>query len=192
MKPGELAYLSPVEGFPYEFYQPGTRYASTSVATDGGSFILVDAGVSGATRAVEGNHVRFAISMRQPLKSWCNIQFSYVLHEFDVTKTLLDRPMTSCIPLDAIDNGPGSISCPTIGGVTLRGVSCAQASYCVTHSCDCSRVSFDNKSPPHGCTVDASGDGAFDLTLNGSVLTGSVSFPLGRVVRALDLTRSQP
>jgi hypothetical protein len=187
--PSVAPFTLPLEGFPYEFYQPGTRHVLTTVGNDGGMPVLADAGVSSGTIAVDGDRVTFAISMRQPLKSWCNIQLSYFLGNTDGRYQLADPPMMNCISEDSIDDGPGSIECSALSGVTFRGVSCAQATYCTLHACDCAFASLYNKSPPHGCTVNVSGDGQFNLTLNGSALAGTVSFGAGTALHRLDVTR---
>lgn len=91
----------------------------------------------------------------------------------------------SCIPTTALDYAPGGTNCPgTLSGISVYGVSCAQATYCVLHACDCESSSVDNKSPPHGCTVLENKDLLFNLTLDGSGLSGTMG------VQRLHLTRT--
>jgi hypothetical protein len=187
---------TPLEGFPYEFYQSGRGHFFT-IDVDGGVPQFVDAGFSDATGAVDGDRVHFGITLRQPMKSWCNLQFSYSLSGSNsAAQTILSggRNM-NCIPPSAIaDDGHGDTQCFGIfSGVPFRGVSCAQAEYCALQACDCEASSFENKSPPHGCSIRMTGEAPFNLILNGAELSGTVTFSSAFASETLSvhLTRAQ-
>lgn len=168
---------SPLEGFPYEFYQNGKRHVPNFVSNDGGPLRAVDAGFPDLPGAVEGNQVRFGVTLRQPLKSWCNLQLSYeVTGSGSAAQALLrGGSTTSCIPASAAETPDGTDCGGVLSGVLFRDVSCAQAEYCVLHACDCNSWSYENMSPPHGCTVSPTNETAFILTVDGSTLSGTVT-----------------
>lgn len=188
---------SPLEGFPYEFYQPGRGRYFTITNLDGGVPEFVDAGLADATGAVDGDRVHFAVTLRQPMKSWCNLQFSYSLSgNNSAGQTILSGGTNmNCIPSTAIaDDGQGDTQCfGVFAGVPFRGVSCAQAEYCALQACDCESASSGNRTPPHGCTIRMSGDAPFNLILNGANLSGTVTFSSAYTSEtlAVHLTRSQ-
>jgi hypothetical protein len=172
-----LAGVTLLEGFPYEFHAAGRQPVFKDTLPDGGlPSRLVDAGLTPG--AVEGNQVSFGITLRQPLKSWCNLQFSYLLANYEASASqnlLLGGPQTNCIPLTAlVDDGSRGTFCSGVG-TNVQGVSCQQATYCVMRACNCVVSSIDNRSPPHGCTVLPASETRFSLTLDGSVLSGTVN-----------------
>jgi hypothetical protein len=192
--PGEPANPDPsvlttvIEGFPYEFRQAGRLRTINLVGVEGGLPVFVDAGLSAMPGAVDGNQVSFGISLRQPLKSWCNLQLSYRLKSAhnSVQNLLLGGAPMSCIPDTALDAAKGSYCDGGISGVAVRGVSCAQAAYCILHTCDCDEPI--PTSPIHGCTVYPTGETSFMLALNGSVLSGAIVL---KGLQTLHLTHTQ-
>lgn len=80
-RPDVSAISALLEGFPYEFAQPGRQHAVKTMGTDSGLLTFADAGLSSFPGAVDGDRVLFAITERQPFKSWCNLQSSYLVRE---------------------------------------------------------------------------------------------------------------
>jgi hypothetical protein len=176
-----------LEGFPYEFYEPGRQHVLRAV-TDAGTDELVDAGLSTAAGAVDGNQIEFHITSRQPAKSWCNLQFSY-RNTADIPgqNPFLSGPTMNCVPSNAFDEQSASNDACGVG-YPIHGISCAQALYCIYQVCDCASFGANDKSPPHGCTVQMKNDLLFNLNLEGSAMSGTLSLS-GAMAMSLHLTR---
>jgi hypothetical protein len=187
--PDSSIFSRPVAGFPYEFYQPGKDDTSDLASKVMGPGV----GPLSPTPGFDGDHVHFAIAMRQPVKSWCNLQFSYVLdNETTVGQMrLLGGTKMGCIPTDALtlDASGGATSCGAVAAY-VRGVSCMQAAYCSFKACDCDIANPDTSFRFHGCTVHIPGDTPFDLTLDGDELSGTISFVGNSQAQSIHLKRS--
>lgn len=178
-----------LEGFPYEFYEPGRQHFLRTVI-DAGTAEVDDGGFSVIPGAVDGDHAKFHITGRQPIKSWCNLQFSYLITDNKPSQNILLGPTASCVPPSALDDKSGSNNdyCGPLTGIPIHGVSCTQALYCTFHYCDCGSDNVGNESPPHGCTVRMTNDFPFDLNLDGSAMAGTLTAN-GATVLPLHLTR---
>lgn len=150
-------YAQIIEGFEYEFIAPGTAPS--------------DAGAPARPLGLEDQRVRFGITLNQIYKSWCNLQLAY--WQFNPsTGDLSNRPTTSfrCAPAGAYTAAHGSSSCDS--GFSVAGLSCAQNLYCFLDVCECNA---DYAAAAElGCTVNPSDATEFDLSLAGTILSGSV------------------
>jgi hypothetical protein len=177
--------VGPTGGFPYEFHDPGIFNA------DAGAF----------HSNADGRRFTIPVNLLQVYKAWCNMQKSYLevpgenidQAQTDPTQQLIGAasPKYGCIPPHAFSNATTSDGndCEGLNGLSIHGISCAQAEYCITGLCSCGALGLASLGNPNqGCTADTY-PARFDVTVSddGSTMTGS--FVLPTRVETVHLTR---
>jgi hypothetical protein len=162
--PEHDAPSTPREGFPYEMASSGP--------------IQVDAGTRAPNPTT--NEIQFFIYPNQIFNAWCEMQRSYEETMYENEGRTISTSY-SCYPTSVlVPPMHGGMACDAgvVKGITLKGLSCAQARLCELNFCTCGGAkngALFADPRAKGCSIATSGaERSANFTADGETMTGEI------------------